>query len=290
MPHSPPRCRARQEAQGWTPETCCGAKHSPRSTVALRGRTAQPLGWHPVGQGALAPQRCGAGTHLFVCRVTKAALVAPPGPCAWVALFNVTPRSCNPLVQAVPLAMLPALLCLWGGFEQPCPSFPHGTAWHPLCQPSTRHGFAPARLGLGCGSRTLKLCGTKGDSACFVAVSKAGGGGWGGIPAAPAGFFSSPWGGESGQEIKGRPGPAGHCQELLGLGVRSGQRTAVRRSAVLRVHSRGGEGCGIRGTLILTRPCSSLLPSPAPWLIPPSPMSSPCPLNVLHGISWGGQG
>lgn len=175
------------------------------------------------------------------------------------------------------LAMLPAPLCLWGGFEQSCPPFPRGTDWHPLCQPSTRHGFAPARLGLGCGSRTLKLRGTKEDSACLVAVPKAGGSGWGGIPAAPAGFFSSPWGGESGQEIKGRPGPAGHCQELLGLGARSGRRTAVRRSAVLRAHSRGGAGWGIRGTSNLTRPCSSLLP---PQLLGSSPQPRVLPLPI----------
>lgn len=58
---------------------------------------------------------------------------------------------CHPMA---PLAVLPALLCPWGVFKQPCLAFPHGTAWHPLCQPSTRHRFAPARLGLGCGRRT----------------------------------------------------------------------------------------------------------------------------------------
>lgn len=39
---------------------------------------------------------------------------------------------------------------------------------------------------------------------------EAGGGGQGTVPA-PAGLFSSLLGGESGQEIKGRPGAAGHC-------------------------------------------------------------------------------
>lgn len=70
---------------------------------------------------------------------------------------------------------------------------------------------------------------------------EAGGGGRDAVPA-PAGLFSSLLGGESGQKIKGRPGPAGHCQEPLGPGARSGRRTAVRRRTVLRAHSRVGEG------------------------------------------------
>lgn len=247
-PHAttaPPQHGAGQETQDWTLGACCGAKRGPRAAVAPCGRTARPLGWHLAGQGALATQGCGAGTHLPIFLAAEAALVAPPVPCAWMALFDVTPRSCNPLVQAVPLAIPPTLLCSWGSFERLRPSFPRSTAWHPLYQPSTRHCFAPAWLGLGCGSRTPKPRGTEGDSACLVAVPR--GRRWwpGSSPAAPARLFSSLLGGESGQEIKGRPGPAGHCRELLGLGARSGQRTAVRRSAVLRARSRGGEGWGL---------------------------------------------
>lgn len=51
-----------------------------------------------------------------------------------------------------------------------CHSLPCSTACHIWRQPGTRHRFAPARLGLGCGSSTPRPHGTDGDSACLVAV------------------------------------------------------------------------------------------------------------------------
>lgn len=159
---------------------------------------------------------------------------------------------------------------VWRGCVHLFHAAPPVTLWR---QPGTRHRFAPARLGLGCGSSTPRPHGTDGDSACLVAVPSRQAVVAGAQSHAPVRLFSSLLGGERGQKIKGGTKASWKLLKAAGAQSEGGrQRGEVRYQGLILA----GRGLGSGGTSTLTRSCISLLPL---QIIPPRPISSPLPIK-----------
>lgn len=131
-------------------------------------RTARPLGWHSTGQGAPASWGVREAPSFWL----QGDRGCTDGSCGTLCMDGAV-RGHPTVLEAFGVSnswQCPQPSCAWEVWSGCVRLFPAAPPVTLRRHPGTRHRFAPARLGLGCGSSTPRPHGTDGNSACLVAV------------------------------------------------------------------------------------------------------------------------